>query len=87
MTGFKTIYAIIMPEQLIAVDKAKRNIVLPILFHISAGYFNEIFATHPMSKVIQTALLALFALYIILNDKEFSSQKVYKLLSKHTTRF
>lgn len=51
--------------------KAKRNIVLPILFHISAGYFNEIFATHPMSKVIQTVLLALFALYIILNDKEF----------------
>ncbi len=51
--------------------KAKRNIVLPILFHISAGYFNEIFTTHPMSKVIQTVVLALFALYIILNDKEF----------------
>ena len=51
--------------------KAKRNIVLPILFHISAGYFNEIFTTHPMSKVIQTVLLALFALYIILNDWEF----------------
>ena len=55
--------------------KAKRNIVLPILFHISAGYFNEIFATHPMSKVIQTVLLALFALYIILNDREFFFSK------------
>lgn len=51
--------------------KANRNIVLPILFHIAAGYFNEIFATHPMSKVIQTGLLSVFAIYIILNDKTF----------------
>ena len=45
--------------------KANRNIILPILFHIAAGFFNEIFATHPMSKVIQTGLLLVFALYII----------------------
>ncbi len=51
--------------------KANRNIILPIIFHISAGYFNEVFATHPMSKVIQTCLLSLFALYIICNDKAF----------------
>ncbi|WP_298238669.1 CPBP family intramembrane glutamic endopeptidase [uncultured Algibacter sp.] len=51
--------------------KANRNIILPILFHIAAGFFNEIFATHPMSKVIQTCLLIVFALYIILNDKAF----------------
>jgi len=51
--------------------KANRNIILPILFHISAGFFNEIFATHPMSKVIQTFLLLVFALYIITNDKAF----------------
>lgn len=51
--------------------KADRNIILPIIFHISAGYFNEVFATHPMSKVIQTVLLLLLSVYIILNDKEF----------------
>ena len=51
--------------------KANRNIILPILFHIAAGFFNEVFITHPMSKVIQTFLLTGFALYIILNDKEF----------------
>jgi len=62
--------------------KAKRNIVLPILFHISAGYFNELFATDPMSKVIQTALLALFAFYIILNDKEFFFTKSVQV-AKH----
>ena len=36
--------------------KTNRNIVAVIVFHISAGYFNEIFATHPMSKVIQTLI-------------------------------
>jgi uncharacterized protein len=51
--------------------KANRNIILPILFHIGAGYFNEIFATHPMSKVIQTILLSVFAFYIIINDYTF----------------
>ncbi len=58
--------------------KANRNIILPILFHITAGYFNEIFATHPMSKVIQTFVLSLFAVYIIVNDKDFFfNQKNY----------
>ncbi len=58
--------------------KANRNIILPIVFHIAAGYFNEIFATHPMSKVIQTGLLIVFSLYIILNDKEFFFSKELK---------
>ena len=51
--------------------KAHRNILIPIIFHITAGYFNEIFATHPMSKVIQTALLLLFSAFLIFNDKDF----------------
>jgi len=51
--------------------KANRNIILPIVFHIAAGFFNEIFATHPMSKVIQTALLLLLSVYLIINDKDF----------------
>ena len=49
--------------------KTNRNILLPIVFHITAGFFNEIFTTHPMSKVIQTGLLLLLTVYIILHDK------------------
>lgn len=52
-----------------------RNIILPIIFHITAGYFNEIFATHPMSKVIQTGLLLIFSAYIIISNKEFFFSK------------
>jgi len=55
--------------------KANRNIIVPIVFHITAGYFNEIFATHPDSKVIQTGILTLFALWIIFNEKDFFFRK------------
>jgi len=51
--------------------KAKRNIIVPIIFHITAGYFNEIFATHPMSKVIQTGILLVVAGVIVIKEKEF----------------
>ncbi len=51
--------------------KTNRNIIVTIIFHITAGYFNEIFCTHPMSKVIQTGLLILFSCYIIVNEKKF----------------
>ncbi len=64
--------------------KSNRNILLPILFHISAGFFNELFATHPMSKVIQTCILALIALYIILNDKIFFFTKNQPLMKNFT---
>jgi len=50
--------------------KTKRNILLPVVFHITAGFFNEIFATHPMSKVIQTGLLLIVSAYIVIREKE-----------------
>lgn len=49
--------------------KTNRNILLPVVFHITAGLFNEIFATHPMSKVIQTGLLLLVSVYLVMKDK------------------
>lgn len=55
--------------------KTDRNIIATIIFHISAGYFNEIFATHPMSKVIQTVLLLMLSIYLIINDKPFFLKK------------
>ncbi len=48
-----------------------RNILIAIVFHITAGYFNEIFATHPDSKIIQTILLLVLATVIVLNEKSF----------------
>jgi len=55
--------------------KTGRSIILPIIFHVTAGYFNEVFATHPMSKVIQTGLLLLFSTYIIFKNREFFFSK------------
>lgn len=55
--------------------KTGRNILVPIIFHITAGYFNEIFATHPDSKVIQTVILLLIAAVIVINEKEFFFKK------------
>ena len=51
--------------------KTGRNIVICIVFHITAGYFNEIFATHPDSKIIQTILLLVLATAIVVNDRGF----------------
>ncbi len=55
--------------------KSKRNIIIPIIFHITAGYFNEIFATHPDSKVIQTVLLLVLAAFIVIKEKKFFFSK------------
>jgi membrane protease YdiL (CAAX protease family) len=51
--------------------KTNRNIILPIIFHVTAGFFNEIFMTHPMSKVIQTGVLLIFCFYLLATNREF----------------
>ncbi|NNJ73168.1 MAG: CPBP family intramembrane metalloprotease [Enterobacterales bacterium] len=51
--------------------KTNRNIWITVIFHITAGYFNEIFATHPDSKLIQTLLLIIFSIFLVLQDKKF----------------
>jgi membrane protease YdiL (CAAX protease family) len=58
--------------------KTDRNILIAVIFHITAGYFNEIFQTHPMSKVIQTVLLLIFSVYLILKEKDFFFKKLTK---------
>ncbi len=50
--------------------KTGRSILSAIVFHITAGYFNEIFATHPDSKVIQTGLLTIVAIAILAKERE-----------------
>lgn len=51
--------------------KTNRNIMVAIVFHITAGFFNEIFATHPDSKVIQTVLLLVTSIYIVIKNRYF----------------
>lgn len=55
--------------------KTNRNILLPIIFHITAGFFNEIFATHPMSKVFQTGLLLVVSVYLLVSDRKLFFEK------------
>ena len=51
--------------------KSGRNILLPIALHVGAGFFNEVFAVHPDSKVIQTGLLSLLAAALVLRERQF----------------
>jgi membrane protease YdiL (CAAX protease family) len=55
-----------------------RNLLLPVIFHISAVFFNEIFATHPMSKVIQTGLLLPVAVWIVLTNRDLFFGRIFK---------
>jgi len=56
--------------------KTNRNILLTIIFHITAVFFNEIFATHPMSKVIQTGLLLFVSVYLVIKDKNLFFNRI-----------
>lgn len=52
-----------------------RNIFIAILFHITAGLFNELFAPHPDTKIIQTILLLLLASGVVVKERKFFFQK------------
>lgn len=55
--------------------KTERNILIAILFHITAGLFNELFAPHPDTKIIQTVLLLLLATWVVVKEKKFFFEK------------
>lgn len=65
--------------------KTDRSILSAIVFHVTAGYFNEIFATDPDSKVIQTVLLTIFSVYIVLNDRTFFFRREYAVKRSTST--
>jgi len=58
--------------------KTGRNVLVAVVFHITAGYFNEIFSTHPDSKIIQTALLIVLAVVVVLNERDFFFKRAYQ---------
>ena len=49
--------------------KFDRNVWIAVLFHLCANMGNEIFATHPDSKVIQSVLFLVFLVFILRKDK------------------
>ncbi len=57
--------------------KTGRNILVAIVFHITAGFFNEIFATDPMSKVIQTLILIALSVFLVIKDRDLFFNRDY----------
>lgn len=57
--------------------KTRRNILVAIVFHITAGSFNELFATHPDSKVIQTGLLLILTFVLVIKERDFFFRREY----------
>jgi hypothetical protein len=58
--------------------KTGRNVLVAVVFHTTAGYFNEIFSTHPDSKIIQTALLIVLAVVVVLKERDFFFKRAYQ---------
>jgi len=58
--------------------KTGRNIIVAIVFHISAGLFNEIFRTHPDSKIIQTILLLVLTVIVVIKERDFFFNREYR---------
>jgi membrane protease YdiL (CAAX protease family) len=55
--------------------KTKRNMFLVVVFHLLMGFSNEVFQTHPDSKVIQTVLLLIFSGILLIKEKDFYFDK------------
>lgn len=55
-----------------------RSITVAIVFHLTAGFANEIFRTHPDTKLIQTAVLLVVAIVVVLTNRDlfFASPRV-----------
>ena len=49
--------------------KNARNIWIAVVFHLCANLGNEIFVTHPDSKIIQTGLFILILVWLIGKEK------------------
>lgn len=57
--------------------KTGRNILVAVVVHLTANVSNEIFATHPDSKVIQTGLLLVLTGYLLYTQRELFFSKDY----------
>jgi len=60
--------------------KTNRNMLLVVVFHLLAGFSNEVFQTHPDSKIIQTVLLLIFSVILVCKEKSFFLSKSHEQL-------
>ncbi|NTW82675.1 MAG: hypothetical protein HGB36_04820 [Chlorobiaceae bacterium] len=78
-------FAFILTPYVILMDwlyyKTNRSILIAIIFHITAGFFVELFAPHPDSKVIQTELLLFLSVAVIVKEKDFFFMRDYQQAS------
>ncbi|NLP10440.1 CPBP family intramembrane metalloprotease [bacterium] len=58
--------------------KTHRSILVAVVFHITAGCFNELFCTHPDSKVIQTVLLLALSIVVVMKNRDFFFRRDYQ---------
>jgi len=49
--------------------RSGRSVLVVIVFHLSANFGNELFQTHPDTKLIQTALLLVLAAVVVWHDR------------------
>lgn len=52
-----------------------RSILVPIIFHASANFANEIFRTDPDTKIIQTGLLLILSVAVVFRDRTLFFQR------------
>lgn len=64
--------------------KTGRNIIITIIFHITAGLFNELFAPHPDSKIIQTGLLLVLATIVVIRERKLFFENNHQLKTSIT---
>lgn len=57
--------------------KTNRNILVAIVLHLTANVFNEIFATDPDSKVIQTGLLLVVCVIVIFKERKMFFEREF----------
>ncbi|MBL3671681.1 CPBP family intramembrane metalloprotease [Streptomyces sp. M2CJ-2] len=50
--------------------RAGRSVLVAIVFHLAANFGNEMFLTHPDTKVIQTVLLLVLSVIVVWRDRE-----------------
>ncbi|MGM0385306.1 MAG: CPBP family intramembrane glutamic endopeptidase [Actinomycetota bacterium] len=50
--------------------RSGRSVLVVIVFHLSANFGNELFMTHPDTKLIQTALLLVLAVAVVWHDRQ-----------------
>ena len=50
--------------------RSGRSIMVAVIVHTTANFANEVFATHPDTKLIQTALLLVLTVVVVIRERQ-----------------